>query len=174
MKRLRNHCTVLLSLSVLLIIAAGGNVGAQTVADCVRLAPESARSTVCDVRQYRATRGVDADQYIQCALAALGFVDENGSIQRNIILTALDAVENHDGVYTDSVDACLSKAKKLSGVERSGAFYCCMLRTESAQNFKDAVELQELKTASKWSEGERFDRSKVQQMMREVNNQLKC
>uniref|UniRef100_A0A1Y9IVC9 D7 short form salivary protein n=1 Tax=Anopheles minimus TaxID=112268 RepID=A0A1Y9IVC9_9DIPT len=169
MKWLRKHAPVLLSLSVLLIAATRASV-----TDCVQLVPDSASNIVCEVRQYRVTRGIDADQYIQCALAALGFVDENGTVQRNTLLTALDAVEVHDGVYTDSVDACLSKSKKLSGAERSGAFYCCMLRTESAQNFKDAVELQELKTASKWPEGERFDRSKVQQMMREVNNQLKC
>uniref|UniRef100_A0A182SSM6 Uncharacterized protein n=1 Tax=Anopheles maculatus TaxID=74869 RepID=A0A182SSM6_9DIPT len=107
-------------------------------------------------------------------MATLGFVDEAGSIQRSTVLSALDAVEIHDGVYTDSVDACLSKAKKFSGAERSAAFFYCMLRTESAQNFKDAVELHELRLASKWPDSDRFDRSKVQQLMREVNKQLKC
>uniref|UniRef100_A0A1I8JV11 Uncharacterized protein n=1 Tax=Anopheles melas TaxID=34690 RepID=A0A1I8JV11_9DIPT len=149
-------------------------VPAQAVSDCVRHVSESARNTVCDVRQYRVTKGVEADRYVQCFMNALGFADESGSIQRSNVLAALDAVETHDGVYTDAVDVCLSKAKKLPGTERSGSFFSCMLRTESAQNFRDAVELQELRVASKWPEGERFDRSKVQQMMRELNSQLRC
>uniref|UniRef100_A0A240PM24 D7 short form salivary protein n=1 Tax=Anopheles epiroticus TaxID=199890 RepID=A0A240PM24_9DIPT len=162
------------NISLILVIFSLISVKAGTVNDCVRFVPESARSTVCDVRQYRATKEVDADRYVQCVLTALGFADESGSIQRSNILAALDAVETHDGVYTDSVDACLSRAKKLSSAERSGSFYNCMLRTESAQNFRDAVELQELRLASKWSESERFDRSKVQQLMRELNSQLQC
>uniref|UniRef100_A0A182YSA1 Uncharacterized protein n=1 Tax=Anopheles stephensi TaxID=30069 RepID=A0A182YSA1_ANOST len=164
----------LLSQTVLLIVLACTSVAAQAVTDCVRLVPESARNTVCDVRQYRQTRGVVADRYVQCALAALGFVDESGSVQRSTVLSALDAVETHDGVYTDSVDACLSKAKKLTGAERSAVFFSCMLQTESSQNFKDAVDLQELRLAAKWPESDRFERSKVQQLMREVNKQLRC
>ncbi|XP_050078634.1 uncharacterized protein LOC126565495 [Anopheles maculipalpis] len=166
--------SVLLSLAVLFLVLTCTSVAAQTVTDCVKQFPESARNTVCDVRQYRVTRGIDADRYIHCALAALGFADESGSIQRSTVLSALDAVENHDGVFTDSVDACLSKAKKLSGAERSAAFFCCMLQTESAHNFRDAVELQELRLASKWPESDRFDRTKVQQLMREVNKLFKC
>lgn len=51
------------------------------VSDCVRHVSESARNTVCDVRQYRVTKGVEADRYVQCFMTALGFADESGSIQ---------------------------------------------------------------------------------------------
>ncbi|XP_053673717.1 uncharacterized protein LOC128723977 [Anopheles nili] len=159
---------------VLLLGASTGNCKAQIVSDCVRSTPESARNIVCDVRQYRAVRTPESDRYVKCALTALGFVDEAGSVQRNVVLVALDAVETHDGVYTDSVDVCLSRSRKLPGAERPGAFYFCMLQTESAQNFQDALELQELKTASEWAQSELFDRAKVQQKMREMNSKLQC
>uniref|UniRef100_A0A182JG72 Uncharacterized protein n=1 Tax=Anopheles atroparvus TaxID=41427 RepID=A0A182JG72_ANOAO len=147
---------------------------AHTVTECLRRVPEASRGTVCDIRQYRHTRGPDADRYLNCALGAVGFVSEDGSVQRNVVLSALDEVETHDGVYTDSVDACLSKVRKLTGAERSSAFFSCMLATESGQNFKDALELQELKAAGQWTEGEAFERARVQQMMREVNRNVQC
>uniref|UniRef100_A0A1Y9H242 D7 short form salivary protein n=1 Tax=Anopheles dirus TaxID=7168 RepID=A0A1Y9H242_9DIPT len=175
MKSISRHFTIVGPLIPLMVFIYATTAGAQTVTDCVpRAGPESSRSTACDVRLYRVTKGVESDRYVQCALAALGFVDGHGSVQRNVVLAALDAVETHDGVYTDSVDACLSRAKKLSAAERSGAFYSCMLQSESTQNFKDALELRELKVASKWAESEAFDRAKVQQMMRQLNSQLQC
>uniref|UniRef100_A0A182Q7P8 Short form D7 salivary protein n=1 Tax=Anopheles farauti TaxID=69004 RepID=A0A182Q7P8_9DIPT len=170
MKNISGDFTIMGPLIFLLIFICATKKGAaETVTDCVRRV-----ETACDVRLYRVTKGVESDRYVQCALAAFGFVDANGSVQRNVVLMALDAVETHDGVYTDSVDACLSRTKKASPAERPGTFYSCMLQTESAQNFKDALELRELKLASKWAESESFDRAKVQQLMRQVNSQLKC
>ncbi|XP_052864360.1 uncharacterized protein LOC128270970 [Anopheles cruzii] len=158
------------------VIAAGRTcaVQTQTVADCVQRVPESARATVCDIRQYRSTQGPDAESFLKCALAAVGFVAQDGSVKRNVVLKALDAVETHDGVYTDSVDVCLSRTRKLSGDKRPGAFFFCMLATESAQNFKDALELRELKTNSEWPESGAFEKAKVLQLTREVNRKLQC
>uniref|UniRef100_A0A2M3YW76 Putative short d7 protein n=1 Tax=Anopheles nuneztovari TaxID=30067 RepID=A0A2M3YW76_9DIPT len=147
---------------------------AQTVAKCISDISDSSRTKVCDLRHYRPARGVDADRFVKCALAAIGLVADDGSVQRNVVLSALDEVESHDGIYTDSVDVCLSRTRKLSGTERPNGFFSCMLTTESAGNFQDALELRELKTASQWPEHQAFDRTKVQQQMQEVNRQLQC
>ncbi|XP_058122554.1 uncharacterized protein LOC131293483 [Anopheles ziemanni] len=169
----RNITVAVLSLVQLFHLAPICN--AQTVTDCLRRVPESSRGKICDIRQYHVTaRGDDADRYLSCALAAIRFVGEDGSVQRNVLLSALDEVETHDGVYTDSVDACLSKTRKLTGTERPGAFFACMLATESAQNFKDALELQELKVGGQWTEGEAFDGARVHQLVQEVNRKLQC
>ncbi|XP_058059721.1 uncharacterized protein LOC131210480 [Anopheles bellator] len=167
------HRTSLIG-TLMLLLPLCSAVHAQTVADCVQRIPESARATVCDIRYYRPAQGPDAESFLKCALAAVGFVAQDGSVQRNVVLAALDAVETHDGVYTDSVDVCLSRTRKLSGDERPRAFFSCMLATESAQNFKDALELRELKTNSEWPESGAFETGKVQQLMQEVNRKLKC
>ncbi|XP_049530112.1 uncharacterized protein LOC125948257 [Anopheles darlingi] len=161
---------ILLQLLVLIPIP----LQAQTVAKCISDISDLSRTKVCDLRQYRLAVGDDADRYVKCTLAAIGFVADDGSVQRNVVLSALDEVESHDGIYTDSVDACLSRTRKLSGAQRPNGFFSCMLATESAGNFQDALELRELKTASQWPAHQAFDRTKVQQQMQEVNRQLQC
>ncbi|XP_035775717.1 uncharacterized protein LOC118457889 [Anopheles albimanus] len=172
---MKSYCSIVsLFMAQQLVLIQSTPLQVQTVAKCFSDISDSSRTKVCDLRHYRLASGVDADRFVKCALAATGFVADDGSIQRNVVLSALDEVESHDGIYTDSVDVCLSRTRKLPGTQRPNGFFSCMLATESAGNFQDALELRELKTASQWPEHQAFDRTKVQQQIQEVNRQLQC
>uniref|UniRef100_A0A182F4B6 Uncharacterized protein n=1 Tax=Anopheles albimanus TaxID=7167 RepID=A0A182F4B6_ANOAL len=159
-----------------LIDSSGEGIAGEpkTVEECEKNIPASLKDRICELRQYTPDTSPDMDKHMQCVLRVVGFVDRNGEVERNVVLSALDEVESHDGIYTDSVDVCLSRTRKLPGTQRPNGFFSCMLATESAGNFQDALELRELKTASQWPEHQAFDRTKVQQQIQEVNRQLQC
>ncbi|XP_050083482.1 uncharacterized protein LOC126570063 [Anopheles aquasalis] len=102
-----NRTIVSVFLLQLVVLIQTVPLQSQTVAKCISDISDSSRTKVCDLRHYRPARGVDADRFVKCALSAIGFVADDGSVQRKVVLSALDEVESHDesaGNFQDALE----------------------------------------------------------------------
>ncbi|XP_049301699.1 37 kDa salivary gland allergen Aed a 2-like [Anopheles funestus] len=143
----------------------------STVEECEKNIPASLKDRVCELRQYTPVSSDDMDKHMQCVLEVVGFVNGNGEVKENELLTLLQRVDS-SVAHAANMKKCATEASTVGNAKKANTFYTCFLGTSSSASFKNAVDYNELLKAGKMRLSDPFDMSRVTAMIKEIDDGL--
>ncbi|XP_053661917.1 37 kDa salivary gland allergen Aed a 2-like [Anopheles marshallii] len=163
---------ILLSIGLVwCLISLGQARKESTVEECEKNIADSLKDRVCELRQYTPVSSDDMDNHMQCVLEVVGFVNENGGVKENELLTLLQRVDSSVD-HAANMRKCETEASTVGNAKKANTFYTCFLGTSSSAGFKNAVDYNELLRAGKMQQSDPFDMGRVSALIKEIDDGL--